>query len=178
MSALAEVTGSIASVGYGLAAIGPGIGVGLIFGNGVQVSVPSNWQQLNEGNSVWFAPNGGYGQYNGQAVFTHGVNFGVAQTSNRNLQRATDELVNSLAQGNSGLRSSGGYQRTTIGGRNALWALLTNTNEATGRPETIRLITTQLRDGQLLYMVAVAPQNERNFDSAFQNVLRSLRIND
>jgi len=149
-----------------------------IFNGGVQVSVPSNWRQLNEGSSVWFAPEGAYGQYNGQAVFTHGVNFGVAQTSNRNLQRATDELVNSLAQGNSGLRSSGGYQRTTIGGRNALWALLTNTNEATGRPETIRLITTQLRDGQLLYMVAVAPQNERNFDSAFQNVLRSVRIND
>ncbi|MFC8451802.1 ATP synthase F0 subunit C [Streptomyces sp. CB03911] len=36
MSALAEVTGSVASIGYGLAAIGPGIGVGLIFGNGVQ----------------------------------------------------------------------------------------------------------------------------------------------
>ncbi|MDH6116339.1 ATP synthase F0 subunit C [Kitasatospora sp. GAS204B] len=33
---LASVNGSIASVGYGLAAIGPGIGVGLIFGNGVQ----------------------------------------------------------------------------------------------------------------------------------------------
>jgi F-type H+-transporting ATPase subunit c len=28
---LAEVTGSIATVGYGLAAIGPGIGVGMIF---------------------------------------------------------------------------------------------------------------------------------------------------
>ncbi|MFB7663014.1 ATP synthase F0 subunit C [Kitasatospora sp. NPDC056138] len=36
MSALAEVTGSVASIGYGLAAIGPGIGVGVIFGNGVQ----------------------------------------------------------------------------------------------------------------------------------------------
>jgi F-type H+-transporting ATPase subunit c len=37
MSILAEgVTGSVASIGYGLAAIGPGIGVGLIFGNGVQ----------------------------------------------------------------------------------------------------------------------------------------------
>ncbi|GAA1101264.1 MULTISPECIES: ATP synthase F0 subunit C [Streptomycetaceae] len=36
MAQLAEVVGSIASVGYGLAAIGPGIGVGLIFGNGVQ----------------------------------------------------------------------------------------------------------------------------------------------
>lgn len=30
------VTGSVGSIGYGLAAIGPGIGIGLIFGNGVQ----------------------------------------------------------------------------------------------------------------------------------------------
>ncbi|GAA3233140.1 ATP synthase F0 subunit C [Actinocorallia longicatena] len=30
------VSGSLGAVGYGLAAIGPGIGVGLIFGNGVQ----------------------------------------------------------------------------------------------------------------------------------------------
>jgi F-type H+-transporting ATPase subunit c len=36
---LAEVTGDLATlgaVGYGLAAIGPGIGVGIIFGQGVQ----------------------------------------------------------------------------------------------------------------------------------------------
>ena len=30
---LAEVTGSLSAVGYGLAAIGPGVGVGLIFAN-------------------------------------------------------------------------------------------------------------------------------------------------
>ena len=38
ISLLAEtgVTGSLGSIGYGLAAIGPGIGIGLIFGNGVQ----------------------------------------------------------------------------------------------------------------------------------------------
>ena len=149
-----------------------------LFNGGVRVNVPSNWRQLSEGSSVWFAPEGGYGQYNGQAVFTHGANFGVAQTNNRNLQRATDELLNSLAQGNNNLRRSGGYQRTTIDGRNALWSTLSNTNEATGRAESIRLITTQLRNGQLLYMIAVAPQNERNFEGAFQNMLRSIRIND
>lgn len=33
---LAEVAGSTAAIGYGLAAIGPGIGVGIIFGQGVQ----------------------------------------------------------------------------------------------------------------------------------------------
>lgn len=31
-----EITGSLSTIGYGLAAIGPGIGVGLIFGMGVQ----------------------------------------------------------------------------------------------------------------------------------------------
>ena len=36
MSLLAELSGSIGSVGYGLAAIGPGVGIGIIFGQGVQ----------------------------------------------------------------------------------------------------------------------------------------------
>jgi F-type H+-transporting ATPase subunit c len=35
MGHLAELTGNIGSVAYGLAAIGPGIGVGIIFGQGV-----------------------------------------------------------------------------------------------------------------------------------------------
>jgi F-type H+-transporting ATPase subunit c len=33
---LAEVSGSVAAIGYGLAAIGPGIGVGLIFASYIQ----------------------------------------------------------------------------------------------------------------------------------------------
>ena len=149
-----------------------------IFNGGVQVSVPNNWRQINDGSSVWFVPEGAYGQYNGQAVYTHGASFGVAQTNSRNLQSATQELVNNLAQGNNNLRTSGGYQRTTMSGRNALFTTLTNTNEATGRPENVRVITTQLRNGQLFYMIAVAPQSERNFENAFQTILQSIRIND
>ena len=127
---------------------------------------------------MWFVPEGGYGQYNGQPVFTHGAGFGVAQTSNRNLQSATDELISSLSQGNNNLRSNGGYQRATLSGRSALVTYLTNVNEATGRPENVQVVTTQLRNGQLFYVIAVAPQNERNFANAFQNVFRSVRIND
>lgn len=149
-----------------------------IFNGGVQVSVPSNWRQVNDGNSVWFVPEGAYGQYNGQAVYTHGASFGVAQSNNRNLQSATQELINGLAQGNNNMRSSSGYQRTTLSGRNALFSTLSNVNEATGRPETVRLVTTQLRNGQLFYVIAVAPQNERGFDNAFAQILRSVSIND
>jgi predicted Zn-dependent protease len=149
-----------------------------IFNGGLQVSVPGNWRQINDGNAVWFSPEGGYGQYDGQVVYTHGTSFGVAQTSNRNLQRATQELINGLSQGNRNLRVSSGSQRTTLDGRAALVSTLTNINEVTRRTENVRLITTQLRDGQILYMIAVAPQGERNFENAFQNVFRSLRIND
>lgn len=149
-----------------------------IFNGGVRVNVPNNWRQINDSNSVWFVPEGGYGQYNGQAVFTHGASFGVSQASSRNLQQATQQLINGLAQGNNNLRMNGGYQRTTLDGRTAIVSNLSNVNEATGRPENVRLITTQLRDGQLFYMVAVAPQNERNFENAFQNIYRSIRITD
>ncbi|AQZ65568.1 ATP synthase F0 sector subunit c [[Actinomadura] parvosata subsp. kistnae] len=36
MTVLAEVSGNVTAIGYGLAAIGPGVGVGIIFGQGVQ----------------------------------------------------------------------------------------------------------------------------------------------
>ena len=35
MSNLAAVVGNLGSIGYGLAAIGPGVGIGIIFGQGV-----------------------------------------------------------------------------------------------------------------------------------------------
>ena len=149
-----------------------------IFNGGVQVSVPGNWRQINDGQAVWFAPEGGYGQYNGQVIYTHGTSFGVAQGSNRGLQSATQELINNFGRGNNNLRMSGSSQRATLDGRTALVSTLTNVNEATGRGENIRLITAQLRGGQILYMVAVVPQGERNFENAFQQVFRSVRIND
>ena len=36
LETLAAIEGNIGAVGYGIAAIGPGIGIGYIFGNGVQ----------------------------------------------------------------------------------------------------------------------------------------------
>jgi F-type H+-transporting ATPase subunit c len=35
MSNIAAVVGNLGSIGYGLAAIGPGVGIGIIFGQGV-----------------------------------------------------------------------------------------------------------------------------------------------
>ena len=149
-----------------------------IFDGGVEVNVPSNWRQINDQNAVWFVPEGAYGSYNGQSVFTHGVSFGVVNVNNAGLQRGTDEIINGLTQGNGNLRMSGGYQRTTMSDRTTLLSTMTNVNEATGQQEVIRMLTTQLQNGRLFYMITVVPQNDRNFENAFRDVLRSVRIND
>lgn len=149
-------------------------------GNLFQLSYPDNWRELSESqSSVWFSPEGAFGQAQGQTVFTHGLNVGVAPARSGNLQLATDDLLRSLAQGNGNLRQQSNYQQGSISGRNALAINLTNINEATRRPERISVYTTLLRNGQLFYMIAVAPQNEyRSYQSAFSNILRTIRLND
>jgi Zn-dependent protease with chaperone function len=148
------------------------------FGGALRVSVPANWRQLPSGDSVWFAPEGGFGTYQGQSIFTHGVSFGVAQVQSRNLQQSTREFINGLAQSNPNLRQSTGLQRTTLSGRNGFTTRLTNVNRATGQTETVTVITTQTRNGDLFYMIAVAPQNEYGtYQSAFSNILRTVQIN-
>jgi hypothetical protein len=148
------------------------------FGGALRVSVPANWRQLPSGDSVWFAPEGGYGTYQGQSIFTHGVSFGVAQVQSRNLQQSTREFINGLAQSNPNLRQSTGLQRTTLSGRQGFTTTLTNLNRATGQREAVTVITTQTRNGDLFYMIAVAPQNEYGtYQTAFRNILRSVQIN-
>lgn len=57
MTDLAAVTGSVASLGYGLAAIGPGIGIGIIFGMGVQAIArqPEAYQLIRQNMFIGFA---------------------------------------------------------------------------------------------------------------------------
>ena len=141
------------------------------------VSVPDNWRAVNDQNGVWFAPNGAYGSVNGQAVFTHGVNFGTTSTRYQNLQQATDEFINALQQGNGNLQARR-YQRVDVDGRNGLLIALDNVNEATGQPETINVVTTQMQNEQMFYMIAVSPSNEyRSYQNTFLTILRSLRLN-
>ncbi len=143
-----------------------------------RVSVPDNWRELPSGNDIWFVPEGAYGTVQGQTVFTHGVEFGVSQTQSQSLQQATTELINSLSQGNSNLRQRSGFSRVNVSGRPGLSTSLSNINEATGQAELITIITTQLRNGQLFYMIAVSPQNEYgNYQNTFSNILRSLQLN-
>ncbi|HEX7998402.1 MAG TPA: M48 family metallopeptidase [Pyrinomonadaceae bacterium] len=148
-------------------------------GNFLSISVPDNWRRLGDNNSVWFAPNGAFGQVQGQNVFTHGVEIGVSRAYGNNLQQASDAFINDLMQGNTSLRQQTRYQSGNISGRRALAMTLSNVNEATGQSEIVTVYTVLLRNGELFHMIAVAPQNEfNNYQGVFNSVLRSIRLND
>ncbi len=148
-------------------------------GNYFRVSVPENWRELQSTDAVTFAPEGGYRGDQGQYLFTHGIQVGTLRTQSSSLRSATDELIRELTDGNQSLRRSGGYQRETLGRRDAVSVALTNTSEITGRPEVVTLYTTMLRTGDLFYLVAVAPQDEsQDYQRIFMAVIGTLSIND
>jgi hypothetical protein len=139
-----------------------------------RVSIPSNWRQVGSGESVTYAPEGGYGS---QGI-THGVIFGASQTQARDLQSASQEVVQGLLQGNGYLRQTGGYQRVTVNGRAGLATTLVGRSPITGRNERVTIVTAPLAGGNVFYMAAVAPQNEyASYRSAFDNIIRSLQLN-
>lgn len=144
-------------------------------GNLFTVSYPDNWRELPGNNAVWFAPEGGYGQN----TFTHAVSIGIEQAQSNNLRQATDAYLSQLVQGSRNLRQRSGYQGGTIDRHQALSITLSNVNEATGQQEIVTVYTTLLRNGNLFYMIAVAPQSDyRSFQSTFSRILSSIQLND
>jgi hypothetical protein len=142
-----------------------------------RISVPSNWRELPGTNSVTFAPEGGYGTLRGNSIFTHGIEIGTGRNETHDLKTATDELIQALRQSNPQLGDANGYERTTLGGRPALHALLPNVSDVTGGPETIDVYTAELGDGSLFYALGVAPRDQYGtYGRVFNSVVNSIQF--
>ena len=150
-------------------------------GDFLRLQVPANWERISGQSSVTFAPEGGsYQTQRGGSGFTHGIQIGVIANESHNHQEATEELVESLSQSNPQIRrQSNGYVRERIGGRTALSTTLRNVSDVTGNPETVTVSTVPLRDGSLLYMIAVAPQDEADtYGTVFRRIKQTIELND
>jgi hypothetical protein len=142
-----------------------------------RVAVPSNWRQLQGNNSVTFAPKGGFGEVQGASVFTHGVEMGVSPAQAPDLRTATDALMDDFTQGNPRLRSDGKPRQVTFAGRAGLQVRLRNVSEATGSSEVVILTTAMLDRDNLLYSLAVAPENEfAEYSETLQRVNQSVKL--
>ena len=149
-------------------------------GDFLRISVPANWEQVGGGNTVTFAPRGGYLQAdNGQSAFTHGIEVGVARANGNNLQQQTEQLLQGFARSNPELRRQGGYSRANIGGRQGLSTTLSNVSEVTGENEAVNLSTVQLSDGSVLFLIGVAPTDEaRTYLNTFSRIRQNLELAD
>lgn len=142
------------------------------------VSVPSNWQPVTSNNSIKYVPMNAYGDYNGTATLTHGVELGVARASSRDLEQATQTLIDGFVRGNDGMRVAAPEQYSRLGGRQSIVTSLEG-RSALGGVERVDVHTTMLRNGDLFYLLTVAPERERgSYGQAFDRVVRSVRLND
>src|ERR1051326_2172389 len=98
--------------------------------NGMRVSVPANWREVQSTDAVTFAPDGAYGARDGRTIITHGIAIGFVRDETRELRTATDELIGALAGGNTPLSRPSQYDRTAITGAAGLHATLSNVSDA------------------------------------------------
>ena len=147
-------------------------------GNVFQAAIPTNWTSLPSNSSIKVVPQNGYGQLNGQPVFTHGIEFGVAKAASRDLKEATNTWLKAVSQSNPELRLAGEQRALRISDRGALGTTLVNPSPLGGQ-ERIGVYTTFLADGSLFYYLTVVPENDAAaFQEAFQRIGESIRLTD
>jgi Zn-dependent protease with chaperone function len=143
-----------------------------------QASVPSDWTTLSSKSSIKVVPQNGYGQFNGQQVFSYGVEFGVAQVGSRDLKEATLAFLNAAAKGNPDLKMAGPQQPTRISQRSALATQLVNPSPFGGQ-ERIGFYTTFLVDGTLFYYLTVVQEKDAAaFEETFRRVGESIKLTE
>jgi Zn-dependent protease with chaperone function len=143
-----------------------------------RASVPADWTNLNSRSSIKVVPPNGYGQLNGQTVFSHGVEFGISKASSRDLGEATNAWLKSVGESNPDMRLDGPQRSVRISQRSAIASQLVNRSPLGGQ-ERIGVYTTFLSDGSLFYYLTVVPENDAAmFDDAFRRVGQSIRLTD
>ncbi|HET9328305.1 MAG TPA: M48 family metallopeptidase [Candidatus Eisenbacteria bacterium] len=155
-----------------------------------QVQRPDNWSAYTSSrdHGVTIVPRGGS---SGNRI-THGViinhyvpfdgSVGSSYPSSPTygsgaLASATEDLVRQLQNSNSYLDPIRGSQRrASIAGRSAMVVTMAGRSPGTGEEERIDVVTQQLADGHIVYVLLIAPRDEYSvLAPTFQRIVGSLR---
>src|SRR5215813_7674933 len=165
------------------------------------VAYPENWKAYPSGDKlgVTFIPPGGVIEARGQTQLIYGAAInryrpigdnslwtGLRRRSFRyiggrgELVEATNDLLDSILQNNPHLDfARGSDRRGSNKGLAAITLTLTGRLPLTGRGERVQLYTRELDDGEIIYAVFVAPDDEYGeFRPTFERMLRGLKIDD
>jgi Zn-dependent protease with chaperone function len=165
-----------------------------------QIEQPSNWNAYvpSGGFGVTIVPNGGFVTTSrGQQKISYGVivnhyvpfegmvgaNFTDPNGSlfgSTPLEESASDLVRHIQQANPYLTPvAGSEQRTTLSGQQSLSVQMTGRSPDTGVEERVSIVTRELPDGHVVYMLLIAPRKDyAALESTFSHMVRSLRVND
>lgn len=153
-----------------------------------RVSYPSNWRVYESGsNGVTIAPEGGAFENDGRAEIVYGaiINhydpFQSATRSRRNattLEQATDDLVSQISQSSGYLKPvRGSGRRFTLDGGSALAATLAGKSPLTGQTERVTIVTRQLDDDHLIYMLFITPERDaKAYNAVLNQMVSSMQV--
>lgn len=153
---------------------------------GYTLNYPDNWQLYGDsGSIVTIAPQGGIqAASGGKSQVAYGVIVdGFQPDQGATLGQATRQLVSQLHQSNPQLREVGNAENITVNGKDGRSVELESASPlgTAAKPVTERdwLVTIERTDGQLDYLVFIAPEQDfRSLHPAFVNVLKSFQLTD
>ena len=146
-----------------------------------QISYPQNWQVYGDKTStVNISPPSGVSEN----AIAYGVLISDYQPENRtaSVDQATHELLNSLRQSNQDMKQVGQDENIRVSGVDSKSVDLIATSpvqDASGHAQRERdwLVAVPGRDGNLTYLVFIAPDSDFNgLRPTFERMLRSLRV--
>jgi len=147
-----------------------------------RVAVPSNWQVVSQTQTgATIAPPGGvvgndivYG-----LIVNHYDPFGNRGYGNISADDATNDLLAQIRQGSPYLQVvNGSGQRINVGGGSALVATLRGVDPQTGINERVTIVTRQLADEHLIYLLFITPERDAgNYSRVLNQMIGSLQVN-
>ena len=147
--------------------------------NAYRIKYPDNWTVNGKADSnVTIAPSGG--------IVGNGVAYGVIidgfKPQSSDVDSATRELIQSIVQGNPGMKQVGNPEEITVNGVHARSVDLVTSSpikDSNGQPlkEKDWLVALPLKNGDVLYSVFISTDREYSkLQPGFESMLRSLRL--
>lgn len=145
------------------------------------IQVPANWAAVTAADNNWiFAPSGAYGTTPDKSVvLTHGLLVGHISTQSESVLEATNALVGRQIEANPDFQLASRPRPIDLAGFSGLVSVVTGPSPVNGTREIDVIYTVFTPRGTLIYLIAVAPEDEINrYRPAIEQIIRSLQLNN
>ncbi|MCM2315133.1 MAG: M48 family metallopeptidase [Thermoanaerobaculia bacterium] len=159
-----------------------------------RISYPENWKAYEQGTTgVVFAPEGGITKVGGRTEIVHGVilnyyePFGNVSNSktlsylgDSSVEDATNDLIKQIQQGDPHLNVvKNSTRELDLDSGPALTAVLRGVNPRTNIKERLTVVTHQLDDENLIYLLFATPEiDAKSYSATLTAMVESIQIDD